>query len=86
LPIADFNSIEDGSAAGSRVSRMRRRISDGSGAFIIEHGGDRFAVIITGMGTRNAEAKADAALVSCPAEFPLWCRFAAGCARRKRSR
>ena len=43
---------------------------EGSAAFIIEHGGDRFAVIITGMGTRNAEAKADAALVSCPAEFP----------------
>src|SRR5215469_14551943 len=36
--------------------------SEGSGALIIEHGGDRFAVIITGMGTRNAEAKADAAL------------------------
>ncbi len=36
--------------------------SEGSGALIIEHGGDRFAVIITGMGTRNAEAQADAAL------------------------
>jgi hypothetical protein len=36
--------------------------SEGSGALIIEHGGDRFAVIITGMGTRNAEAKADAVL------------------------
>jgi Phosphorylase superfamily len=36
--------------------------SEGSGALIIEHGGDRFAVIITGMGTRNAEAKAEAAL------------------------
>jgi len=33
----------------------------GSGALIIEHGDDRFAVIITGMGTRNAEAEADAA-------------------------
>ena len=29
---------------------------------VIEHGDNRFAVIITGMGTRNAEAKADAAL------------------------
>jgi hypothetical protein len=37
--------------------------SEGSSALIIEHGGARFAVIITGMGTRNAEAKADAALV-----------------------
>ena len=36
--------------------------SDGSGALIIQQGGGRFAVIITGMGTRNAEAKADAAL------------------------
>ena len=34
----------------------------GSTGVIIEHGDDRFAVIITGMGTRNAEAKADAAL------------------------
>jgi hypothetical protein len=31
--------------------------SEGSGALIIEHGGDRFAVIITGMGTRNARGK-----------------------------
>jgi len=30
---------------------------------IIERADERFAVIITGMGTRNAEAKADAALV-----------------------
>jgi hypothetical protein len=34
----------------------------GSAGLIIEHGDGRFAVIITGMGTRNAEAKADAAL------------------------
>jgi nucleoside phosphorylase len=34
----------------------------GSAALIIEHGGARFAVIVTGMGTRNAEAKAEAAL------------------------
>jgi hypothetical protein len=34
----------------------------GSNALIIEHGDERFAVIITGMGTRNAEVKADAAL------------------------
>ncbi len=34
----------------------------GSNAVIIEHGDDRFAVIITGMGLGNAEAKADAAL------------------------
>ena len=34
----------------------------GSGALIIEHSIGRFAVIITGMGTRNAEAKADAVL------------------------
>jgi hypothetical protein len=40
--------------------------SDGSGALIIGHGGDRFVVIVTGMGTRNAEARAEAALVSCP--------------------
>jgi hypothetical protein len=33
---------------------------------IIDHGGARFAVIITGMGTRNAEAKADAALRPAP--------------------
>jgi len=31
-------------------------------SLIIEHGNDRFAVIITGMGTRNAEAKAEGAL------------------------
>jgi nucleoside phosphorylase len=31
-------------------------------AATIEHGGERFAVIITGMGTRNAEAEAEAAL------------------------
>src|SRR5262249_53781250 len=36
--------------------------SQGSAVAIIEHGDGRFAVIITGMGTRNAEAKADAAL------------------------
>ena len=34
----------------------------GSTGLIIEHGDARFAVIITGMGTRNAEAKADTAL------------------------
>jgi nucleoside phosphorylase len=34
----------------------------GSGAPIIEHGHDRFVLIITGMGNRNAEAKADTAL------------------------
>jgi hypothetical protein len=34
----------------------------GSAGLIIEHGDGRFAVIITGMGTRNAEAQADAAL------------------------
>ena len=34
----------------------------GSTALIIEHGNDRYAVIITGMGTRNAEAKAGTAL------------------------
>jgi hypothetical protein len=34
----------------------------GSTGVIIEHGDGRFAVIITGMGTRNAEAKADGAL------------------------
>jgi hypothetical protein len=37
--------------------------SKGSGALIIKHGGERFAVIVTGMGTRNAEAKAGVALV-----------------------
>jgi len=36
--------------------------SQGSGALVIEHGDGRFAVIITGMGTRNAEAEADAAM------------------------
>jgi hypothetical protein len=36
--------------------------SEGSGALILEHSGDRFAVIVTGMGM-NAEAKEDAALV-----------------------
>jgi hypothetical protein len=35
-------------------------------ALIIEHAGDRFSVIITGMGTRNAEAKADAAMGLAP--------------------
>ncbi len=34
----------------------------GSTSLIIEQGDGRFAVVITGMGTRNAEAKADAAL------------------------
>ena len=34
----------------------------GSVGLIIEHGDGRFAVIITGMGTRNAEAKAGTAL------------------------
>jgi hypothetical protein len=34
----------------------------GSTGVIIEHGDGRFAVIITGMGTRNAEERADAAL------------------------
>jgi nucleoside phosphorylase len=34
----------------------------GSTALIIERGAERFAVIITGMGTRNAEAKAEATL------------------------
>src|SRR6516165_3632625 len=34
----------------------------GSAGLIIEHGDGRFAVIITGMGTRNAEAKAGTAL------------------------
>ena len=34
----------------------------GSTTVIIEQGANRFAVIITGMGTRNAEVKADAAL------------------------
>ena len=29
----------------------------GSTALMVEHGGDRFAVVITGMGTRNAKAK-----------------------------
>jgi hypothetical protein len=38
----------------------------GSGAVIIEHGVGRFAVVITGMGTRNAEAKADVALGPAP--------------------
>lgn len=41
--------------------------SKGSGALSIEHGGDRFAVIVTGIGTRSAEAKAGVALVSCHA-------------------
>ena len=54
--------IEDGSAAGSRVGRTGRRIQRGLGRPHHWHGGDRFAVIVTGMGTRNAEAKADAAL------------------------
>ncbi len=41
-----------------------RNATSGRGptAVIIEHGEDRFAVIITGMGMGNAEAKADAAL------------------------
>ena len=43
-------------AAGNDAS------SQSSAVAIIEHGDDRFALIITGMGTRNAEAKADAAL------------------------
>src|SRR5215471_1769723 len=43
-------------AAGNSTS------GQGSAAAVIEHGGDHFAVIITGMGTRNAEAKAVAAL------------------------
>jgi hypothetical protein len=34
----------------------------GSTVAVIERGDERFAVIITGMGTRNAEAKADATL------------------------
>jgi nucleoside phosphorylase len=34
----------------------------GSNALIVERGDERFAVIITGMGTRNAEAKAGTAL------------------------
>jgi nucleoside phosphorylase len=34
----------------------------GSTVAVIERGDDRFAVVITGMGTKNAEAKADAAL------------------------
>src|SRR5215470_10749138 len=34
----------------------------GSTSLIIERGDERFAVIITGMGTRNAEAKAEATL------------------------
>jgi len=34
----------------------------GSASLIIEHDDGRFAVIITGMGTRNAEAKAEATL------------------------
>jgi hypothetical protein len=38
----------------------------GSTALIIEHGGDRFAVIITGMGTRNAELKAGDVLGPAP--------------------
>jgi hypothetical protein len=38
----------------------------GSAGLIIERGDERFAVIITGMGTRNAEAKADAALGPAP--------------------
>ena len=36
--------------------------SQGSSALIIEHGDGRFAVIITGMGTRNAETEANAAM------------------------
>ena len=36
--------------------------SQGSGPLIIEHGDDRFALLITGMGTRNAQAEADAAM------------------------
>jgi hypothetical protein len=38
----------------------------GSTTLIIERGDGRFAVIITGMGTRNAEAKADAVLGPAP--------------------
>jgi len=34
----------------------------GSTSLVIERGDERFAVIITGMGTRNAEAKLDTAL------------------------
>jgi hypothetical protein len=45
------------------VLAARNGTSDqGPAAAIIEHGGERFAVIITGMGTRNAEAEADAAM------------------------
>jgi hypothetical protein len=39
---------------------------NGSTGLMIEHGDGRFAVTITGMGTRNAEAKADAALGLSP--------------------
>jgi hypothetical protein len=41
----------------------------GSAGLIIEHGDGRFAVIITGMGTRNAEVKADDVLgLAAPGE------------------
>jgi hypothetical protein len=39
--------------------------SEGLGALIVEYGGDRFAVIFTGTGDEECQAKADVALVWC---------------------
>jgi hypothetical protein len=60
LTIADFNGIENGSAAGSRVSRPDGASSEGSSGLIIEHGGDRFAVIITAWGRGMPRAQKQA--------------------------
>jgi len=44
------------------LATLNNASGQASGTTEIDYGGHRFAVIITGMGTRNAEAKADAAL------------------------
>jgi len=51
-------------------------VAQGSTGVVIERDGDRFAVIVTGMGTRNAEETADAALGLASGDAPGRSRLA----------
>jgi hypothetical protein len=60
-PLLCVCGVENGTQPVLVLAGRNGTPDQGSGAVIIEQSGDRFAVIITGMGTRNAEARADAA-------------------------
>src|SRR5215472_4750521 len=68
--VATHFSIQYGTVNGRRVEAQPVLVlaarngtsGQGSAGLIIEHGDGRFAVIITGMGTRNAEGNSESEL------------------------